>query len=383
MDSTSLGTPTLYLAELRLTNFKNYESQQLNFSLGINALVGRNGMGKTNLLDAIYYLCMCKSNFGNYDRDIVRHGETFHRIEGNFSLEGKKEKIVVKALPGEKKKTIERNAKAYERIVDHVGLLPVVMIIPDDTRLATEGSEDRRKFIDNTLAQLDNQYVKHLLRYNRLLRQRNGALKQMAKSGYFDQALIEVLDQQLDEPAQYIAELRASFIEEFVPYFNEHYGILSEQREKVDCVYRTQLSDQPLSKLLKENIEKDRLLQRTTVGIHKDDLRFKIEDRPLKKFASQGQLKSFILALKLAQYQYLYGKKTVRPILLLDDIFDKLDRHRVKHLIDLIQTDHFGQVFITDTHETRLSEVLEIADRPHAIYKVDETGVNLKTDEET
>ena len=314
-------------------------------------------MGKTNLLDAIYYLCMCKSQTSMTDANLVLHDADFFRLEGLFVRKEKKYRIVAKVQP-RKRKEIECNDVPYTRLLDHIGLLPVVMIVPDDTRLATEGSEYRRRFLDNTLSQLDPQYLQNLVHYNRLLKQRNAALKQMAAERHFDQALLSTYDQQLLEPGQYLFRERRQFQESFTPLLVDYYEAISGGQEEVDCQYRSQLLEMGFAELLQSAAEKDRVLQRTTVGIHRDDLLFEIGGFPLKKYASQGQLKSFVLALKLAQYEVLRKKKKEDPLLLLDDIFDKLDRSRVEQLLKLLLDRKVGQVFLTDTDETRLEKIL-------------------------
>ncbi len=346
----------MHLQELKLTNFKNYEYQALAFSPSLNLIAGLNGMGKTNLLDAVYYLCMGKSHFQGTDRNVVRQGEEFFRLEGHFVLDEKKERIVAKVVPG-KQKTIERNDNAYPRISDHVGLLPVVFMAPDDTALALEGSEERRRFLDNTLCQIDHRYLEELVNYNKVLDKRNAQLRQFGERNNFNPLLLEAFDQQLTGPAAYILERRTSFIKEFQPVFNEYYRIICGGAEEVNCRYRSQLSGNDFAALLSETVEKDRILQRTTQGIHKDDLVFQMNDLALKRFASQGQLKSFVLSLKLAQYECLRREKNLLPLLLLDDLFDKLDDNRVSQLIELLVKGGFGQVFITDTHPERAEEM--------------------------
>lgn len=314
-------------------------------------------MGKTNLLDAIYYLCMCKSAIGMNDAGLVLHGQDFFRLSGIFYKEKKKMEIVAKVIP-RKKKEIECNGVAYPKLFDHIGLLPVVMIVPDDTRLASEGSEDRRRFIDNTLSQLDAAYLKALVTYNRLLKQRNASLKQMAAERRYDAALLATYDQQMQAPASLIYQRRHSFQDQLQPLLQEYYDYISGGQETVDCTYRSQLAEQSFSDLMAAAAEKDRILQRTTAGIHRDDLIFKIGDYPLKKYASQGQLKSYVLSLKLAQYEVLRKANKEQPLLLLDDIFDKLDHGRVQKLIKLLLDRNFGQVFITDTAEERLESII-------------------------
>ena len=313
-------------------------------------------MGKTNLLDAVYYLCMGKSHFTNSDRNVVQHNESFFRMEGFFSVDKKTEKIVAKVQPG-KTKVFERNDAPYDRLADHVGLLPIVFKAPDDTALALEGSEERRRFLDNTLCQINIKYLQNLLLYNKVLQSRNALLKKFGEQRYFDAALLEVYDEQLLQPANFIFKKRQEFITFFEPFFNQYYQSICGGKESVKCIYKSQLLNHPFADLINENREKDRILQRTTIGTHKDDLQFKMNDRALKTFASQGQLKSFVLALKLAQFDVLKKEKGRSPILLLDDLFDKLDDQRVKHLLELLANGDFGQVFITDTHPERSEEL--------------------------
>ncbi|MCB0554037.1 MAG: DNA replication/repair protein RecF [Phaeodactylibacter sp.] len=360
----------MHLQHYILTNFKNYESQRIDCSPRLNCYVGHNGMGKTNLLDAVYYLCMGKSHFNLPDSLIARHNEAFFRLEGHFLRENRPERIVAKVTP-RKKKELERNNTAYLRLSEHVGLLPVVMIAPDDTYLATEGSEARRRFLDNTLSQLDNHYLQQLITYNKVLQQRNALLKQFADNGRYNTALIEAYDQQLLGPGRAIHEARRQFMSRFQGILREKYRVISGEAESIDCTYDSKLNDHSFESLLEDAREKDRILQRTTVGIHKDDLDFTIAGYPLKRFASQGQLKSFVLALKLAQYRLLQSEKKMAPILLLDDIFDKLDNERVRHLLGLLLEGDFGQVFITDTDENRLGAIVEHFGQEYLNYRVD------------
>lgn len=345
----------MHLQQIKLTNFRNYEFQSIDFSERLNLISGLNGQGKTNLLDAVYYLCMGKSHFQSTDKNVVRKGESFFRLEGLFFLE-KVDKIVAKVLPGELK-TIERNDIPYPRLSDHVGFLPVVFMAPDDTALALEGSEERRRFMDNTLCQLDHQYLESLVTYNKLLEKRNALLRQFASQGGFNQLLLETFNAQMEIPASTIYEKRKWFIEQFQPVFNHFYGAISMEAEPVECLFRSQLEGNNLADLLEKSLEKDRHLQRTSVGVHRDDLIFHLKSLPLKRFASQGQLKSFVLSMKLAQYELLRQQKGKLPILLLDDLFDKLDDTRASQLIELLVKGDFGQVFITDTHPQRAEEM--------------------------
>lgn len=321
-------------------------------------------MGKTNLLDAIYYLCMCKSHFKTSDKHITKHEADFFRLEANFVSGDTKETLrvdkIIAKVQARKRKEFEWNKAVYDRLSDHIGRFPVVMIAPDDTLMAMEGSEERRRFLDNTLCQLDNQYLTHLMHYNKVLSQRNKLLKQFAETRTFDKILVQSYDVQLLPSANYIYQKRQEWMTNFEPIFVDYYNQISGEREAVKCIYQSKLSETDFETLLNENLERDRILQRTTMGIHKDDLKFVFNEVAVKQFASQGQLKSYILALKLAQYELLRQEKGIAPILLLDDIFDKLDESRVQHLLELlIQKKEFGQVFITDTHENRVTEIIE------------------------
>jgi len=326
-------------------------------------------MGKTNLLDSIYYLCMGKSHFSLPDINVVLHHKDFFRVEGDFELSDNKHKLVAKVIPG-KKKVIENNGVPYQKLMEHIGQFPVVMIVPDDTRLATEGSEGRRKFLDNALSQLDKEYLLQLVRYHSLLKQRNAALKQFAKSKTFDYKLIKTYSEQMALPAKIIFDKRTAFIKNWLPEFLKLYALISGESEQVNCNYISKLEEADFMYLTEEAEEKDRILARTTVGIHKDDLGFEIEGYPLKKFASQGQLKSFVLATKLALYEILKSTKKCNPIFLLDDIFDKLDKHRVKHLLQLLIDKEIGQVFITDTHEDRVVDIIKDFDVSHKRFVI-------------
>ena len=306
----------MHLETIKLTNFKNYESANLAFSPELNAFVGLNGTGKTNLLDAIYYACMCKSYFLALDSDVILRGSDFLRVDAVFQKNDKRERIVAK-VQARKRKIFERNDVPYAALSDHIGLLPVVMIAPDDTDLIKEGSEERRRFVDNALSQLDNLYLRHLMFYNKIVEQRNAALKKWseneAKNGQKHENtegsnwayLIDTYDQQLLASANYIFEKRTVFIREFEPVFNQFYKKITDERETVSIVYESQLLTDNFSDLLIKNREKDRYLQRTSAGIHKDNLSFEMNGKPIRKFGSQGQLKSFVIALKLAQYHIL------------------------------------------------------------------------------
>lgn len=364
----------MWIEKLILTNFKNYEIASLSLHKRINAFVGLNGVGKTNLLDAIYYLCMCKSYFVSSDNDVLLRGGEFMRLEGIFQRNGKKEKIVLKFQPQNrtKKKIFERNEAAYSTLAEHIGLLPVVMIAPDDVRLATDGSEDRRRFLDAALSQIDTIYLHNLLIINKILEQRNAFLKKnIDQSQTFDEALLTIYDTQLLAPTQYIYEKRQAFVAQFSPIFNKIYATISGEKEFVKVIYESALTTNSYENLLRKNREKDRILGRTSVGIHRDDLSFEMDDKPLKRFGSQGQLKSFVVSLKLAQHELLRGGNGTPPILLLDDIFDKLDDMRIENLLTLLLQPDFGQIFLTDTHAERTQHILENLQLPFHIFVVE------------
>jgi DNA replication and repair protein RecF len=378
----------LHLEKIILTNFKNYATQTVALSPKLNCFVGLNGMGKTNLLDAVYYMCMTKSYFLNLDSDVILRGSDFLRLEGHFVKKNRHEKIVAK-VQLRKKKIVERNDVVYDALSDHIGFLPVVMFAPDDTLLAKEGSEERRRFMDLCLSQIDNQYLTHLIFYNKILEQRNAYLKSLEKTGSnkqntggdiqsFDVKLIEVYDTQIAPSAQYIFEKRQDFVNNFSPIFNDIYGKISGEKEVVSIVYESPLLTDSLKDILSKNREKDRILQRTSSGIHRDDLTFSMSDKSLKKFGSQGQLKSFVLSLKLAQHEILRGsldnENQDLPILLLDDIFDKLDETRIENLLQLIVNQSFGQIFISDTNAARVQEVVTKLNADYKIFNV-ENGV--------
>jgi DNA replication and repair protein RecF len=279
--------------------------------------------------------------------------------------------LIVKVQP-RKLKVFEYNGVQYEKLSNHIGRFPVVMIAPDDTLLATEGSEERRRYLDLTLSQLDKVYLEQLMFYNKVLQQRNAALKQFAQFGQFDKSLIEIYNSQLLAPARYIHQKRMELMENLQPIFQDYYSVISGDREQVLCQYESSLTNTDFADLLFNAQEKDRVLQRTTVGIHKDELLFSFDGTPVKRFASQGQLKSFVLAMKLTQYELLRQAKDTKPILLLDDIFDKLDAKRVEHLVGLLLKRDFGQIFITDTHESRIADIIKGFDTDYKLFVIED-----------
>ncbi|WP_440121089.1 DNA replication/repair protein RecF [Tenacibaculum sp. Ill] len=359
----------MYLQKLSLVNFKNIESQTFDFQKKINCFVGNNGIGKTNVLDAIYYLSFAKSYFNSIAGQNIRHGQDFFMVEGDYLLNNRQEKIICSLKRGQKK-VLKRNGKAYEKFSEHIGQLPLVIISPADRDLIVEGSETRRKFIDGVISQQDKKYLQTLISYTKTVSQRNALLKYFAANRTFDSLNLKVYDEQLIEYGTIIYNKRKAFLEEFVPIFNAKHQIISGANEEVNLRYKSQLHDMSLENLLQQNIEKDKMLQYTSVGIHRDDLNFEIQEHPIKKFGSQGQQKSYLIALKLAQFEFIKKQSNVTPILLLDDIFDKLDENRVAQIVDLVNSDEFGQIFITDTHADRTEEVIKKSNQEYQIFKL-------------
>ena len=348
----------MYLKQLSVINFKNYAEAGLIFSEGVNVFTGNNGAGKTNLLDAIHYLSLCKSYFNPIDSQQIKQGTDFFIITGNFTKNNKPESVAC-SVKRNQKKQFKRNKKDYQRLADHIGLFPLVMVSPYDISIIIEGSEERRKFIDNVISQTDNQYLDELITYNKVLANRNALLKQIADTGRYDPSLLDVLNEQLTASGNLIFQKRKVFMESFTAIFNTHYQFISNNAEQVALIYESQLLQDDFTGLLKKTMERDRILERTTTGIHKDDLQFAIHGMPMKKFGSQGQQKSFLIALKLAQYSFLNNQNGFKPLLLLDDIFDKLDDLRVTKLMQMISDHNFGQVFITDTNVFRVEKIFK------------------------
>jgi DNA replication and repair protein RecF len=366
---TTLQNPNLNVQSLKLTQFRNYEAAELHFHPGINALIGLNGMGKTNVLDALYFLCLGKSYFSNTDKMVMMMDKDFFRLESIFVGEKDKEMVVIKSKAGSRKE-IEISGKKAERISDHVGRFLCVIIAPDDIHMMLEGSEERRNFLNNTIVQTDKMYLDDLLLYNGLLKRRNALLKSFAEQRRFDDLLLESVTTGMFAPADRIHRQRKQHVQQMAPIFEEIYAEISGNRETCSIVYESQLDNGNLESLMLLNKDKDKVLTRTTQGIHKDDLLFTMNGEPLRHFASQGQLKSFVLALKITQYCMLEANSGQKPILLLDDIFDKLDHTRVKHLLALLIKRQFGQTFITDTNQERIQKILIELGAAHKLFQV-------------
>ncbi len=359
----------MFLKELSLTNYKNFESLKFSFETKIICFVGLNGVGKTNILDSIYHLSYTKSYFNPIPSQNIKHGESFFFISGKYIINGNEENILISLKKGDKKR-IKRNNKIYKKFSDHIGKIPLVIISPDDRNLIIEGSEIRRKFIDGIISQNDKEYLNNLIVYNKTLKQRNALLKMFYDNSENIRKTIDIYDKQLSSDAQKIFEKRTKFLSEFIPIFKSRYKDLSNDKEKVEIKYKSDISsDQNLYKLLKNNLEKDLRFQYTTKGIHKDDLNLNLDNFPIKKYGSQGQQKTFLIALKLAQFDYL-SMLDSNPILLLDDIFDKLDDTRVKQIINLVNEEKFNQIFISDTNKTRSENIIKNVNKSYKIFEI-------------
>lgn len=361
----------MYLSRLNLSNFKNYSEIDLEFSPRINCFVGDNGVGKTNILDAIHYLSLTKSYFVNIDSVNIRHGNEYFIIKGVFSNENGSEEIMCGLQKG-KRKVFRRAGKEYTRISDHIGRYPVVMISPADSSIITDGSEERRRFMNNVISQFDHDYLNDIITYNKALKQRNKLLKDYASEGKFDREMLEIWEAQMLKPCKTIYDSRSGFVQEIIPLFQQYYDHISEKREEVKLKYRSQLSKNTMKDLFEKNIEKDRILRYTTAGIHRDDLGLEMDGFQIKDIGSQGQQKSYLVALKLAKFEYIRNKGGIKPILLMDDVFDKFDEKRVAQIIKLVSENRFGQIFITDTHRDRMQSVLSQINIEYRLFMINE-----------
>jgi len=359
----------MYLTNFKLNNFKTYTELDVDFCSNINCLVGNNGVGKTNLLDAIYYLSFCKSFFNPIDSQNIRQDEEYFAIHGTYRFEPDSvlvSCILKKGTP----KQMRWNKKAYKTFGEHIGKIPLVIISPQDQNIIMGGSDVRRKFIDGVISQTDKGYLDHLLQYQKALDQRNRLLKQFYDDRQWDEASISIWDDQLVRHGQVLYDGRKAFLQEFLPLFAEYFSWITNSSEQAVLKYVSK-SEAPLQQQLMEARQSDKYALYTTVGPHKDDLELAIGDFSIKRFGSQGQQKTFVLALKLAQFEYIYQRCGQKPILLLDDIFDKLDMLRVTQLIHLVGTDRFGQVFLTDTQPGRVENIFaQIPQVEHKIFEV-------------
>jgi DNA replication and repair protein RecF len=366
----------MYLKKLTLTNFKNYELEELEFSPKINCFVGNNGVGKTNILDAIHYLSLTKSFFNSVDGISIKHGEEYFIIQGVFSR-GEEEDSIYCAFQRSRQKLLKRNGKEYQKLSDHVGRYPVVMISPADSSLIVEGSEERRKFLNKIVSQYSAEYLDSVLRYGKALQQRNRLLKDQNSSGKPDADMVSIWDDQLVKHGELIYSERSTLVEELIPVFQEYYEKISGGKERVRLSYNSHLEGADFRDALANSLPKDRVLEYTTIGVHKDDLLLEMDGFPVKALGSQGQQKSYLVALKLSKFEYIQRKAGFPPILLLDDIFDKFDADRVEQIIKLVGNHRFGQIFITDTHQNRLREILNSHDIDFRLFRISDGKIEV------
>ena len=355
----------MYLEKISLLNFKNIAQEELSFCPGINCLVGDNGAGKTNVVDAVYYLSMCKTSLQMTDGQSIRHGADFFLVEGRYSSDAGRREQVVCSFSRKGGKVLKRNGKEYDRLADHVGLIPAVIVSPADSALISDAADERRRYLNAFISQLDRAYLTAQMRYNAVLAERNRLLKMQP-----DETMLAIYDRQLVEHGNRIHARRREFAARLQPLVAEYYRRLSDDREQVELLYRSELNERPFEEVLRDARQKDLVNEFTTAGIHRDDLTLRIGGYPLRKYGSQGQQKSFLIALKLAQYAIVAAEKGERPILLLDDLFDKLDAGRVEQLIRLVADDAFGQIFITDCNPTRLRTILDRAGGSYTLFTV-------------
>ena len=370
----------MILKRISILNYKNLEQVELDFSAKMNCFIGQNGMGKTNLLDAVYYLSFCKSATNPIDSQNMMHHQDFFVIQGFYETESGDAEEIYCGMKRRQKKQFKRNKKEYTRLSDHIGFIPLVMVSPSDAELISGGSEERRRFMDVVISQYDKEYLEALIRYNKALQQRNTLLKN--EQG-FDEELMEVWEEMMAASGEVVYRKRCAFIEEFIPIFQTFYSQISQNKEEVGLVYESHAQQGNLVQLLKESRQRDRIMGYSLKGIHKDDLLMQLEDYPIKKEGSQGQNKTYLIALKLAQFDFLRrtGSHTT-PLLLLDDIFDKLDASRVEQIVKLVSGDKFGQIFITDTNRDHLDQIMQKIEGEYKVFSVEDGAIHERKGEE-
>lgn len=357
----------MILDNISILNFKNIGDERLTLTSGINCFVGDNGAGKTNILDAVHYLALAKSMHTLTDRQSVRHGEESFLLDGTFLSDDQRREQVVCAYTSRGGKTLKRNGKEYDKLSDHVGLIPIVVVSPADTALISDSAEERRRYFNRLISQLDRTYMAALIRYTAALAERNKLLKTNPS-----EEMLLIYDSMLTASADVIYRRRTEVVEQMRPLVAKYYALLSEEREEVGMEYRSELSESSLDKLLLASRQKDFVNEHTTCGVHRDDFTLSINDFPLRKYGSQGQQKSFLIALKLAEYTLLAEHTSKKPILLLDDLFDKLDMRRVAQLLRLVGGEMFGQILITDCNKHRLQRTLDEAGAEYKLFNISE-----------
>ncbi len=358
----------MILNRISILNYKNLEQVELAFSPKLNCFFGRNGMGKTNLLDAVYYLSFCKSAGNPIDSQNILHGADFFMIQGFYeAADGTPEEIYC-GMKRRQKKQFRRNKKEYTRLADHIGFVPLVMVSPADSELIAGGSDGRRRFMDVVISQYDKEYLNALIRYNKALTQRNVLLKSEQP---VEDELFLVWEEMMAQCGEVVYRKREAFIREFIPIFQSFYSFISQDSEQVGLAYESHAARGPLLDILRDSRERDRIMGYSLRGIHKDELNMLLGDFPIKKEGSQGQNKTYLVALKLAQFDFLKRAAGTAPLLLLDDLFDKLDAGRVEQIVKLVSGDGFGQIFITDTNRSHLDRILRRVGGDYRIFRVD------------
>lgn len=369
----------MWLKRISILNYKNLEQAELSFSRKMNCIIGKNGMGKTNLLDAVYYLSFCKSATNPIDSQNIRHDQDFFVIQGFYETDTQEPEEVYCGLKRKQKKQFKRNKKEYTRLSDHIGFIPLVLVSPADSLLIAGGSEERRRFMDVVISQFDREYLEALIRYNKALMQRNTLLKSDIEP---EEELMAVWEEMMATAGTVVYQKRKAFIDEFIPVFQSYYAYISQDREEVSLAYESHAAQGDLLQLIQESRQRDRIMGYSLKGVHKDDLIMRLSEFPIKREGSQGQNKTYLIALKLAQFEFLKrtGSQTT-PLVLLDDIFDKLDASRVEQIVKLVAGDNFGQIFITDTNRDHLDKILKKIDGDYKLFEVEGGMVTERKEE--
>ena len=369
----------MWLKRISILNYKNLEQAELSFSRKMNCIIGKNGMGKTNLLDAVYYLSFCKSATNPIYSQNIRHDQDFFVIQGFYETDTQEPEEVYCGLKRKQKKQFKRNKKEYTRLSDHIGFIPLVLVSPADSLLIAGGSEERRRFMDVVISQFDREYLEVLIRYNKALMQRNTLLKSDIEP---EEELMAVWEEMMATAGTVVYQKRKAFIDEFIPVFQSYYAYISQDREEVSLAYESHAAQGDLLQLIQESRQRDRIMGYSLKGVHKDDLVMQLGEFPIKREGSQGQNKTYLIALKLAQFEFLKrtGSQTT-PLVLLDDIFDKLDASRVEQIVKLVAGDNFGQIFITDTNRDHLDKILKKIDGDYKLFEVEGGMVTERKEE--
>ncbi len=362
----------MILNRITILNYKNLEQVELSFSPKLNCLFGRNGMGKTNLLDALYFLSFCKSAGNPVDSQNIRHEADFFMIQGFYEEENGELEEIYCGMKRRQKKQFKRNKKEYSRLADHIGFIPLVMVSPADQELILGGSEERRRFMDVVISQFDKAYLEALIRYNKALAQRNVLLKSDLP---VDEELFSVWEEMMAQAGEVVFAKREAFIREFTPIFQDFYAYISQEHEAVTLTYESHARDTSLYEVIRQSRQRDQIMGFSLKGIHKDELVMQLGGYPLRREGSQGQNKTYLVALKLAQFDFLKRMGRTTPLLLLDDIFDKLDAHRVEQIVKLVAGKRFGQIFISDTNREHLDAILQKVESDYRIFKVEDGRV--------